>query len=68
MTPTIYMLYVAQRAFLWYQPTRDDKAAKHKAQEMAITLPPYPGRLFTGPTGVDEMEFVCRIRPKRPGD
>lgn len=54
----LYMLYVSGRAYLWHQPTQDDKAAKKKARQLLEKAPMPHGKLYTGPTGVDEMDFV----------
>ena len=61
MDVAIYMFYASDRAYLWHQPMRDDKAAKEKAQELLQKLPMPHGKLFMGPTGVDEMKFVDMV-------
>lgn len=63
MDVPIYMLYVAGRAFLWRSRERDDDFAKATARELMRNMPPVSiGRLFAGPTGIHEMEFVGRIK------
>ena len=57
----LYMLYclTTHRAFLWHSPKRDDAAAGKKA----LTKLPQGGhgKLYTGPTGVDEMDFLENV-------
>lgn len=57
----IYMLYSEGRAYLWHQPSRDDKAAKEKARALLAETPSVLSKLFVGPTGVDEMDFVAIV-------
>ena len=61
-TLTIYMLYdeSSHRAYFWPVPDRDDAAAIKKARTYLKTGL-ISGKLFTGPTGEDEMKFLCNV-------
>jgi len=54
---TLYMLYdnMADRAYLWTVAAKDDQAAILKAKKI---LKGSLGKLFRGPTGIDEMDRV----------
>ncbi len=49
------------KAYLWHQPGRNHAVAKKKARELMANSPLPHGKLFMGPTGVDEMEFVDTV-------
>ncbi len=57
----LYMLYclTTHRAFLWHSSKRDDCAAVAKAK--TLLTPDSHGKLYTGPTGVDEMDFLENV-------
>jgi len=57
----LYMLYclTTHRAFLWHSPKRDDTAAVAKAKTLLVKGG--HGKLYKGPTGVDEMDFLENV-------
>ena len=63
MTVTLYMFYVADqhRAFLWSFEQRDDALAVKRAAGHLQDAPVAMGKLYTGPTGEDEMKFVQNV-------
>ncbi len=64
----IYMLYneTIKHAYVWTVADRDDYSARMKAADGM--LKGQTGRLFTGPTGVDAMDFMSIIIGRREGD
>ena len=63
MTVALYMFYVTDqhRAFLWNSMERDDDAAVERAAGHLKDAPVAMGKLYTGPTGEDEMKFVQNV-------
>lgn len=63
MKIALYMFYIADqhRAFLWNYEEREDAAAVKRAEEHLRVKNATMGKLFRGPTGVDEMKFVGNV-------
>ncbi|KKN81516.1 hypothetical protein LCGC14_0317750 [marine sediment metagenome] len=64
----IYMLYneSIHHAYIWTVAERDDYSARMKAADGM--LKGQRGRLFTGPTGVDAMDFMSVIIGRKKDD
>ena len=64
----IYMLYneTLHTASVWTEQERNDYSARMKAADGM--LKGQKGRLFTGPTGVDAMDFLSVIIGRKKED
>lgn len=64
----IYMLYneSIHHASIWTETERNDYSARMKAADEM--LKGQRGRLFTGPTGVDAMDFLSIIIGRKKAD
>lgn len=64
----IYMLYneSIQHASIWTELERNNFTARMKAADGM--LKGHKGRLFTGPTGVDAMDFLSVITGRKKED